>query len=97
MKCLKDVSLICTVSSVYNYKKMDVRLWRSRNSSPLRGSVSSDSDNRGHTATLSYAQIQPNGWTSHVRNTLSEIGRWFKREMFKSKGGLYYEYGTKTI
>jgi len=30
-------------------------------------------DNSGHTATLRSAQIQPNGWTSHVRNTLSEI------------------------
>ena len=29
-------------------------------------------DNSGHTATLRSAQIQPNGWTSHVRNTLSE-------------------------
>ena len=29
--------------------------------------------NSGHTATLRSAQIQSNGWTSHVRNTLSVI------------------------
>ena len=29
-------------------------------------------DNSGHTATLRSAQIQPYGWTSYVRKTLSE-------------------------
>jgi len=72
-KTMKMLKRLLTFLKVKQAKKMNVRLWRSRNSSPLRGSVSSDSDNRGHTATLSYAQIQPNGWTSHVRNTLSEI------------------------
>jgi len=35
----------------------------------------SSSPNSGHTATMprTFAQIQPYGWTSYVRRTLSEI------------------------
>ena len=45
------------------------------NAAPLWGlpSLSLRSFNSGHTAPLRFAQIQPNGWTSHVRKTLSAI------------------------
>ncbi len=44
---------------------------------PLTSGLS-PTPNIGHTASaITFAQIQPNGWTSHVRKTLSEIEKIF--------------------
>jgi hypothetical protein len=40
----------------------------------------SPTPNSGHMATHRFAQIQPNGWTSYVRETLSEMAGLRKKK-----------------
>ena len=51
----------------------------------------SSSPNSGHTATHCSAQIQSNGWTSYVRNTLSAIA------LLKSRRSLRASDTRKTL
>ncbi len=47
--------------------------------------------NSGHMATFRYAQIQPNGWTSHVRKPLGEIVNFYNLKNINLKERCSYE------